>query len=55
MVLRYRIHEALEAAQRPNAPDRSRLAAELGHRDHAHLTREFTRTVGVPPPAYAAH
>ncbi|MFD7639935.1 DUF6597 domain-containing transcriptional factor [Kitasatospora sp. NPDC059795] len=54
VILRYRIHEALEAAERPDAPDWSRLAADLGYSDHAHLTRAFTRTVGVPPSAYAA-
>jgi AraC-like DNA-binding protein len=28
------------------------LAAELGYRDQAHLTRDFTRMVGVPPSYY---
>lgn len=57
VILRYRIHEALEradASASPAAPpDWSRLAAELGYSDQAHLVRDFTATVGVPPTAYA--
>lgn len=29
------------------------LAAELGYADQAHLTRDFTAAVGMPPAAYA--
>ncbi|MFJ9829171.1 DUF6597 domain-containing transcriptional factor [Streptomyces sp. NPDC101160] len=60
VILRYRIHEALEradgsGANPPNSapPDWARLAAELGYSDQAHLVRDFTATVGVPPTAYA--
>ncbi|MEU7015391.1 helix-turn-helix domain-containing protein [Streptomyces sp. NPDC046385] len=56
VILRYRIHEALEharAAPPAGTPDWSRLAAELGYSDQAHLVRDFTATVGVPPTAYA--
>lgn len=56
VILRYRIHEALERARSAPAagtPDWSRLAAELGYSDQAHLVRDFTATVGVPPTAYA--
>ncbi|MFE2558025.1 DUF6597 domain-containing transcriptional factor [Streptomyces sp. NPDC059352] len=56
VVLRYRIHEALEraeSAQVAGAPDWSGLAAELGYSDQAHLVRDFTATIGVPPSAYA--
>ncbi|MGQ4516438.1 DUF6597 domain-containing transcriptional factor [Streptomyces sp. DW26H14] len=55
VVLRYRIHEALEraeAADPPGAVDWPALAAELGYSDQAHLVRDFTATVGVPPTAY---
>lgn len=53
VILRYRIHEALEqAAERPEV-DWSRLAGELGYSDQAHLVRDFTATVGVPPAVYA--
>ncbi|WP_406862410.1 AraC family transcriptional regulator [Streptomyces sp. HUAS MG47] len=55
VVLRYRIHEALERAEadRTDGPDWAALAAELGYSDQAHLVRDFTATVGVPPTAYA--
>lgn len=54
VILRYRIHEALERAETDTAAlDWSALAAELGYSDQAHLVRDFTATVGVPPTAYA--
>jgi AraC-like DNA-binding protein len=34
--------------------DRAALAADLGYADQAHLTRDFTATLGVPPSRYAA-
>ncbi|MFF1512036.1 DUF6597 domain-containing transcriptional factor [Streptomyces sp. NPDC058326] len=54
VILRYRIHEALERAEAADgAPDWAALAAELGYSDQAHLVRDFTTTIGVPPTAYA--
>lgn len=53
VVLRYRIHEALERAETERAVDWAALAADLGYADQAHLVRDFTATVGVPPAAYA--
>ncbi|MFJ7959772.1 DUF6597 domain-containing transcriptional factor [Streptomyces sp. NPDC096319] len=53
VILRYRIHEALERAEAAGAPDWAGLAAELGYSDQAHLVRDFTATIGVPPTAYA--
>lgn len=53
VILRYRIHEALERAAGDAQPDWARLAGELGYSDQAHLVRDFTRTVGVPPAEYA--
>ncbi|MFF0476672.1 DUF6597 domain-containing transcriptional factor [Streptomyces sp. NPDC004284] len=53
VILRYRIHEALERAEAAGAPDWSVLAAELGYSDQAHLVRDFTATIGLPPTAYA--
>ncbi|MEU2156795.1 helix-turn-helix domain-containing protein [Streptomyces sp. NPDC019396] len=60
VILRYRIHEALERAEAEGGgagaePDWAALAAELGYSDQAHLVRDFTATVGVPPTAYSAH
>ncbi|MEN8652140.1 helix-turn-helix domain-containing protein [Streptomyces sp. 21So2-11] len=53
VILRYRIHEALEHAETGAATDWAALAAELGYSDQAHLVRDFTARVGVPPTAYA--
>ncbi|RYJ20101.1 AraC-family transcriptional regulator [Streptomyces sp. L-9-10] len=65
VILRYRIHEALERAESGAGAgagtgaeadvdvDWAELAAELGYSDQAHLVRDFTATVGVPPTAYA--
>lgn len=52
VILRYRIHEALEHAESEPAVDWARLAADLGYSDQAHLVRDFTATVGVPPTAF---
>ncbi|MFD3515275.1 DUF6597 domain-containing transcriptional factor [Streptomyces sp. NPDC058657] len=51
VILRYRIHEALEHAESEAAVDWAGLAADLGYTDQAHLVRDFTATVGVPPTA----
>jgi AraC-like DNA-binding protein len=53
VILRYRIHEALERAGAEEPVDWAGLAADLGYADQAHLVRDFTATVGVPPTAYA--
>lgn len=53
IILRYRIHEALEQAEASDTVDWAGLAADLGYADQAHLVRDFTSTVGVPPTAYA--
>ncbi|MFJ5737633.1 DUF6597 domain-containing transcriptional factor [Streptomyces microflavus] len=52
VILRYRIHEALERAESEPAVDWARLAADLGYSDQAHLVRDFTATVGVPPTVF---
>ncbi|MFF8791014.1 DUF6597 domain-containing transcriptional factor [Streptomyces sp. NPDC015125] len=53
VLLRYRVHEALERAASDAEVDWAALAAELGYSDQAHLIREVSATVGVPPTAYA--
>ncbi|MEU5688217.1 AraC family transcriptional regulator [Streptomyces venezuelae] len=55
IILRYRIHEALERAESERDVDWADLAAALGYADQAHLVRDFTTTVGVPPTAYGPH
>ncbi|WP_432105413.1 AraC family transcriptional regulator [Streptomyces sp. bgisy091] len=53
VILRHRIHEALQRAGTDPETDWAALAADLGYSDQAHLVRDFTSTVGVPPAAYA--
>jgi AraC-like DNA-binding protein len=53
IILRYRIHEALSRAEAAGPVDWAALAADLGYADQAHLVRDFTATVGVPPTTYA--
>ncbi|MER6286696.1 AraC family transcriptional regulator [Streptomyces sviceus] len=53
VILRYRIHEALERAGTRGEVDWAALAVGLGYADQAHLVRDFTATVGVPPTVYA--
>jgi AraC-like DNA-binding protein len=51
---RARLHEAAERADGGELVDWAELAADLGYADQAHLTRDFTATIGVPPTHYAA-
>jgi AraC-like DNA-binding protein len=51
---RARLHEASLRADSGEAVDWTELAADLGYVDQAHLTRDFTTTIGVPPGRYAA-
>ena len=50
---RARLHEAAERADSGEPVDWASLAADLGYADQAHLTRDFTATLGVPPGRYA--
>ena len=50
---RARLHEAAQRADSGDVADWAELAAELGYADQAHLTREFTALIGVPPSRYA--
>ena len=51
---RARLHEAAEHADSGEPVDWAALASDLGYADQAHLTRDFTVTIGVPPARYAA-
>ena len=51
---RARLHEAAQRAEAA-AVDWSALATDLGYADQAHLTRDFTAVVGLPPSRYARH
>ncbi|MEV0003374.1 AraC family transcriptional regulator [Micromonospora sp. NPDC050980] len=52
VIRRYRLQEAIEQAA-AGPLDWSRVTADLGYADQAHLVREFTAVTGVPPAAYA--
>ena len=49
---RARLHEAALRADSGEPVDWAALAIDLGYADQAHLTREFTATIGVPPSRY---
>ena len=51
---RARLHEAAERADSGEPVDWALLASDLGYADQAHLTRDFTVTIGVSPTRYAA-
>jgi AraC-like DNA-binding protein len=51
---RARLHEAALRADGGEPVDWAALAVDLGYADQAHLTREFTATIGVPPSRYAS-
>ena len=53
VIRRYRIYEAAGRAAEGVDVNWADLAADLGYSDQAHLTREFTAAVGLPPAAYA--
>lgn len=50
---RARLHEAAARADRGADVDWATLAGDLGYSDQAHLTRDFTASVGVSPARYA--
>lgn len=52
LIRRYRLLDALDALQADPGRDIAALAVELGWFDQAHLTRDFTAAVGVPPARY---
>jgi AraC-like DNA-binding protein len=51
---RARLHEAAERADSGEPVDWAMLASDLGYADQAHLTRDFTATIGISPTRYAA-
>jgi AraC-like DNA-binding protein len=53
LIRRYRLHEAADRVAAGGDLDLVALAAELGYSDQAHLTRDFTALVGLPPARYA--
>ncbi len=53
VVRRYRLLEAAELVRDGARVDWAQVAADLGYADQAHLTRDFTCTIGYSPQAYA--
>ena len=53
VIRRYRLYEAAEATAKGEVVDWSEVASALGYSDQAHLIRDFTAAVGVPPDRYA--
>lgn len=54
VIRRFRLIEAAEYVRDGVVPDWAALAVDLGYSDQAHLTRDFTATIGTSPAAYAA-
>jgi AraC-like DNA-binding protein len=52
VVRRARLHKAALRADGGEPVDWAALALDLGYADQAHLTRDFTATIGVPPGRY---
>ncbi|WP_194764822.1 helix-turn-helix domain-containing protein [Microbacterium sp. UFMG61] len=52
MIRRRRLQEAAERLRLDSGLDLTELAAELGYADHAHLTRDFRRVLGIAPRTY---
>jgi AraC-like DNA-binding protein len=50
---RARLLEAARRADAGDVVDWAALALDLGYADQAHLTRDFTATLGMPPAKYA--
>jgi len=53
VIQRYRLHEAAIQLRAPHPPSLAELAASLGYADQAHFGRDFKRTVGQTPRAFA--
>ena len=53
VIQRYRLHEAAEQLRAEPSTSLAALAASLGYADQAHFSRDFTRTVGRTPGAFA--
>jgi AraC-like DNA-binding protein len=51
---RARLHEAARRADAGDVVDWAALAVDLGYADQAHLTRDFTATIGVSPARYTS-
>jgi AraC-like DNA-binding protein len=53
VIMRYRLQEAIELASAPDAPNWTRVAADLGYSSQSHFTNDFKKIVGRSPTQYA--
>ncbi|MBT0566913.1 AraC family transcriptional regulator [Williamsia sp. CHRR-6] len=53
VIRRWRLIDAAELVSRGQQVDWASVASDLGYSDQAHLTRDFTTTLGIAPAAYA--
>jgi AraC-like DNA-binding protein len=53
LIRRYRLYEAAEQARLQRDVDWADLAARLSYSDQAHLSRDFSALLGMPPRQYA--
>lgn len=53
VIRRFRLIDAAELVAGGQDVDWASVATELGYADQAHLTRDFTSTLGISPAAYA--
>lgn len=53
VIRRFRLIEAAERVSGGEDVEWAEVAGELGYADQAHLTRDFTSTLGISPAAYA--
>ncbi|MDQ0690708.1 helix-turn-helix domain-containing protein [Arthrobacter sp. W4I7] len=52
MIRRRRLQDAADRIRLDASADLAAVAAELGYADHAHLTNDFRRYLGLPPSTY---
>nr|WP_229022805.1 helix-turn-helix domain-containing protein [Actinomarinicola tropica] len=52
IIRRYRLQEAAQRLRDDPSIGIARVAADLGYADHAHLTTDFRRVLGITPSSY---
>lgn len=52
VIQRFRLQEAADLLEQPDAPELAELAARLGYFDQAHFSKDFKAVLGQAPAAY---